>query len=77
MQQLELIYSHSGMIYEIMLNAPWSTLDLEKTKSNPHVDGIVGSSQIRSIDLATIHMKKLSIQQIAVGLASGLTNPST
>jgi hypothetical protein len=36
-QQLELIYSQSGILYEIMPNAPWSTLDLSKLKSGPHV----------------------------------------
>jgi hypothetical protein len=43
-QQLDLIYSQSGLLYEMMLNAPCSNLDLENPNTNPHVDGIVGST---------------------------------
>jgi len=43
-QQLELIYSQSSMLYEIIPYASRSTLDLMKPKSRPHADGIVGSS---------------------------------
>jgi hypothetical protein len=52
-QQLKLIYSHSGILYEIMPNAPWSTLELEKLKLGSHVDGIVSSSQRKVIDLVS------------------------
>jgi hypothetical protein len=52
-QHLELIYSQLGTLYEIMPDVSQSTLDLEKPKSNPHVDGIMGSSQTKSEDLAT------------------------
>jgi hypothetical protein len=76
-QQLELIYSQSRMLYEIMPNAPRSTLDLEKPKSGPHVDGIVGSSQRKSTDLVSNQMQQLSIQQTVVGPASGSTTPTT
>jgi uncharacterized protein (UPF0261 family) len=50
---------------------------LENPKSNPHVDGIVGSSQTKVTDLATSQMQKLVIQQPAVGPASGSTTPTT
>jgi hypothetical protein len=43
-QLLELIYSKSGMLYEIILDIPQSTLDFMNPKSRPHVDGIVSSS---------------------------------
>jgi hypothetical protein len=42
-QQLELVYSQSGMLYKILNNAPWSTLDNAKQKFRPHADGIVVS----------------------------------
>jgi hypothetical protein len=47
-QQLELIYSQSGMLYEILPDAPRSTLDKAKQKFGPHADGIVGSTQSKS-----------------------------
>jgi hypothetical protein len=50
-QQLELIYSQSGMLYDIFPDAPWSTLDKAKKNSGPHADDIVGSTQSKSIDL--------------------------
>jgi hypothetical protein len=50
---------------------------LENPKSNPHADGIVGSSQMKSADLATSQMKKLVIQQPMVGPTSGSTTPTT
>jgi hypothetical protein len=41
-QQLELIYSQSGMLYEILPDVSWSTFDLTKLKYGPHADSIVG-----------------------------------
>jgi hypothetical protein len=65
------------MLYEIMSDVSCSTLDLENPKSNPHVDGIVGSAQTKVADLATSQMQKLVIQQPVVGLTSGSTTPTT
>jgi len=65
------------MLYEIMLNALRSTLDLENPKSNPHIDGIVDFAQSKAVDLATIQMKKLTIHQLAAGPATHSTTPAT
>jgi hypothetical protein len=46
-QQLELIYSQSGLLYEVLPDAPRSILDKARQKSGPHVDGIVGSTQAK------------------------------
>jgi hypothetical protein len=62
-QQLELIYSQSDMLYEILPDAPWSTFDLTKPKSGPHVDGIVGSTQNKPTDQLSNQMQQLSLQQ--------------
>jgi len=43
-KQLELIYSQFDMLYEILLDTPWSTFDLTKPNSGPHADGIMGSA---------------------------------
>jgi hypothetical protein len=65
------------MLYEITPDATQSTLDLAKPKTNPHVDGIVGSTQTKVVDLAMSQMQKITIQQPVVGSASGSTIPST
>jgi hypothetical protein len=62
-QQLELIYSQSGMLYEIFPDAPQSTLDKAKQNYGPHADGIVGSTQRKSMDLLSNQLQQLSIQQ--------------
>jgi hypothetical protein len=50
---------------------------LENPKYNPHVDGIVGSTQTKVTNLATSQMQKLTIQQPATGSASDSTTPTT
>jgi hypothetical protein len=52
-QQLELIYSQSNMLYEILPNAPQSNFNKTKQNYGPHVDGIVGSTQRKSTDQLT------------------------
>jgi len=52
-QKMELIYSQSGMLYEILLDALRSTFDKSKQKFGPHADGIVGSTQSKSTDQLT------------------------
>ena len=42
-QQLELIYSQSGVLHKYLPNAPRSKLDISKTKPGPHGDKIIGS----------------------------------
>jgi hypothetical protein len=54
-QQLELIYSQSGLLYEILLDVPCSILDKTRQRDGPHADGIVGSTQTKPIE----QLKKL------------------
>jgi hypothetical protein len=65
------------MLYEIMPNAPWSTLDLENLKLGLHVDGIFSSSQIKVEDIVSKYMQQLSIQQTVGGSDLGLITPTT
>ena len=44
-QQFELIYSQSGLLYEILLYVPRSILDKTRQRAGPHADGIVGSAK--------------------------------
>jgi hypothetical protein len=44
-QQFELIYSQSGLLYNILPDVPCSILDKTRQRAEPHADGIVGSAQ--------------------------------
>jgi hypothetical protein len=50
-QQLDLIYAQSGMLYHLLLEVPQSNYNPRK-KPRPYVDGIVGSTNVMSIDSA-------------------------
>jgi hypothetical protein len=52
-QQLELIYSQSGLLYEVLPDAPGSILDKTRQRVGPHADGIVGSVQTKPIEQLT------------------------
>ena len=45
-QELDLIYAQSGLLYEIIPNAPCSSFD-PKVKPGPHADGIVGCASAK------------------------------
>jgi hypothetical protein len=61
-QQLELIYSQSSLLYDIFPDAPRSILDKARQNYGPHVDGIVGSTQGNSTDQLSNQLQQLSIQ---------------
>jgi hypothetical protein len=46
-QQFELIYSKTGLLYNILLDAAPSILDKTRQRVGPHDDGIVGSAQTK------------------------------
>jgi hypothetical protein len=73
-QQLDLTYSQSGMLYEILPNAPRSNYD-PRQKLGPHADGIIGSANTKSTNLVMNHLKCLSLSQPVAGQAS--TSSST
>jgi hypothetical protein len=76
-QQLKLIYSQSGMLYEIFLDTQRSTLDNAKEKSGPHADDIVGSTQRKSMDLLSNQLQQLSIQQTVADETPSSNVPTT
>jgi hypothetical protein len=63
-QQLDLIYAQSGMLYEIIPDAPWLNYD-PRQNLGPHVDGIIGSKNAKSTDQVTNQMQNLSLNQSA------------
>ena len=44
-QQLDLVYSQSRVLYNILPNAPMTETNLTKFVPGPHADGVVGSVQ--------------------------------
>ena len=49
-QELDLIYSQSGLLYEIIPNAPRSSFD-PKLKPRPHANGIIVSTSAKTVIL--------------------------
>jgi len=76
-QQRELIYSQSGLLYEIFPDVPQSILHKARNKSGPHVNGIVGSAQENPIDQLSNQLQQFSIQQTTTNQTYGLTTPPT
>jgi hypothetical protein len=74
---LELIYSQSGMLYEILPDVSRSTLDKAKKKSGPHADDIVGLAKRKSTDLLSNQCQQLSIQQTMANQTPSLVVPPT
>jgi hypothetical protein len=61
-QHLELIYSQSGLLYEIFPNVPRLILDKTRQRARPHADGIVGSAHTNPAKQMTNKLQQLSIQ---------------
>ena len=61
--QLVLIYSQSGILYEIILEAPRPSHEAEKPKPRPHADGVVGSVNSPTIESLTKQIHQLSIKK--------------
>jgi hypothetical protein len=74
-QQLDLIYAQSGILYEIIPDAPRSNND-PRQNPGPHADGIIGSTNAKSADQVTNQMKNLSLNQSAVGQATTSSSPT-
>ena len=55
-QELDLIYAQSGLLYEIIPNALRSSFD-PKVKPGPHANGIVGCASAKSVDLIAKQVK--------------------
>ena len=68
-QQLELIYSQSGVLQKLMLDAPRSKLDLAKLKPGPHTDRLVGLIDANTSNLLN-QLQQLSLQKASSMQAS-------
>ena len=74
-QELDLIYTQSRLLYEIIPNAPRSSFD-PKIKPGPHVDGIVGCISAKPVDSIVKQVIQLSINQSASGQATASSQPT-
>jgi hypothetical protein len=76
-QKLELIYSQSGLLYEIFPDAPHPILDDTRQRVGPHADGIVFSSQTNPAEHLTKQLQQLSIQHTTTNQTTASVAPPT
>jgi hypothetical protein len=76
-QQFELIYSQSGLLYNILPDAPQSILDKTRQRVGPHADGIVGSAQTKTTEQLSKQLQQVSIQHSAASQTTALAAPPT
>jgi hypothetical protein len=76
-EHFELIYSQSGLLYNIFPDAPRLILDKTRQRARPHADGIVGSTQTKPAEQLTKQLQQLSIQHTAASQTTSLAAPPT
>jgi hypothetical protein len=76
-QQFELIYSQSGLLYNIFPDVPRLILDKTRQRVGPHADGIVGSTQTKPAEQLKKQLQQLSIQHTAASQTTTLAAPPT
>ena len=70
-----MIYAQSGLLYEIIPNAPHSSFD-PKVKPGPHADGIVGCASNKPIGSVAKQVAQLSINKSASRQATASSQPA-
>ena len=74
-QQLDLIYSQSRILYEIIPEALRPTHDAEKPKPGPHADGVFGSINSPNVEPLAKQLHQLSIKHSTVEAAKAAPSP--
>ena len=74
-QQLDLIYSQSGILYEIIPEAPRPTHDVEKPKPGPHADGVVGSVNSPTVESLAKQLHQLSVKHSTIEATKVVPSP--
>ena len=74
-QQLDLIYSQSGILYEIIPEASRPMHNVEKPKPGPHVDGVVGSVNSTTIESLAKQLHQLSFKHSTTEAAKAAPSP--
>ena len=73
--ELDLIYSQSELLYEIIPNVPCSSFD-PKIEPEPHANGIVGCTSTKHMDSIVKQGIQLSINQFMSGQAMDSSQPT-
>ena len=60
-QHLDLIYSQSGTLYDIIPQAPWPSNDKPRTTPGQHVDGVIGYVSTTSVSQVVGQLGQLAI----------------
>lgn len=60
-QHLDLIYSQSSTLYDIILQAPQPSNDKPRTTPRPHADGVIGSVSTTSVSQVVEQLGQLAI----------------
>ena len=76
-QQLDLIYSQSRILYEIIPEASRPTHDAENPKPRPHVDGVVGSVNSPTIESLAKQLHQLFVKKSTVEEAKAAPSPKS
>ena len=66
---MDLIYSQSRILYEIIPDAPRPTHSVEKPNPGPHADGVVGSIKSPTVESLVKQLHELSIKQSTMEVA--------
>ena len=74
-QQLDLIYSQSGILYEIIPKAPRPTHDAENPKPRPHDDGVVKYINSPTVESLAKQLHQLSVNHSTMEAAKAAPSP--
>ena len=70
-----MIYSQSGILYEIIPDAPRPTHNVEKPKPGPHADGVVGSVKYPTVESLAKHHHELSVKHSMIDVSKATPSP--
>ena len=80
-QHLDLIYSQSGTLYDIIPNAPRPSNDQPRTAPRPHANGVIGSVSATSVGQVAGQLGQLTITDKPMAMTPATTSsdpaPST
>ena len=74
-QQLDLIYSQSRILYEIIPKASRPIQNVEKPNPRPHADGVVGSVNSPTVESLDKQLHQLSFKHSMVEAAKATPSP--
>jgi hypothetical protein len=76
-QYLDLVYSQSSALYELIPNATHATNDPSKPSSTLHVDGVIGSVKTQSTSQSTRTTRWFALTPAPSSTAPSSTSPQT